>query len=364
MRDIIEKYRQSVIQIATPFNTGTGFCVPEAGVIVTNNHVVEGNREVVIEGTVLPRQRASVLFSDPKLDLAFLALPSAAASFHPIPMDPAGEVATGDRVVALGHPFGLKFTATQGIVSSVSFRANDIAYFQHDAALNPGNSGGPLIDEQGKLVGVNTYTIQDGENMGICLPAKYLRATLDLYSPFRFRMATKCAACAKIVTAENQDDGYCPNCGSVIELPNQVEEYQPTGINRTIEQLIAACGFDVLLSRRGPSIWEMHHGSAKILLSYYEPNGLLAGDAVLCEIPQDVEVGQIFEYLLRQNYEMESLSFSVRGAEIVLSLVIQDRFLSLETGQKMFHDLFERADHYDNILVEKFGAAWKMGEVS
>lgn len=86
--------------------------------------------------------------------------------------------------------------------------------------------------------------------------------------------------------------------------------------------------------------------------------GLLLGmlSFVNCRIPTSKPV---YEFLLRQNYEMEALSFSVRGKEIVLSLVIFEQDPSLDTGMKLFRNLFEKADHYDNLLVEKYGAGWK-----
>jgi len=65
------------------------------------------------------------------------------------------------------------------------------------------------------------------------------------------------------------------------------------------------------------------------------------------------------EYLLRQNHEIEGLTFSIRGQDIVLSLLIYDRYLNAETGMKLFQHLFERADYYDNVLVEVYGAIWK-----
>ncbi|MBK9018452.1 MAG: trypsin-like peptidase domain-containing protein [Saprospiraceae bacterium] len=110
MKNVIEQYRSIVIQIATPYSTGTGFLLREAvypfgGVIVTNYHVVQGNREVVVDGTLLPRQLAKVVFSDPRHDLAFIAVP-------PCPDAPVaglgivGNVSVGDKVVAIGHPFG------------------------------------------------------------------------------------------------------------------------------------------------------------------------------------------------------------------------------------------------------------------
>jgi serine protease Do len=359
MQNVIEQYRNIVIQIATPYSTGTGFLLQEAGIIVTNDHVVQGNREVVVEGVKLPRQMAKVVFSDPRHDLAFIAAPAS-------PDVPTAILATnkavsvGDLVVAIGHPFGLKFSATQGIVSSTQHLQDDLPYIQHDAALNPGNSGGPLVNKKGDIIGINTFHVNGGESMSFSLPAHFLAESLAMWQQGGGQVGARCQNCNQAVFAQAKSDGYCPNCGAPIVLPNEAEVYEPAGIARTIEEILEKCGHDTRLARRGPNVWEVKNGSANIFISYYEPNGLIAGDAILCDLPP-TNIQQVYEYLLRQNYDLEALNFSVRGQEIVLSLVILDRYLTLDTGMKRFRNLFEKADYFDNILVEQFGAAWKEG---
>ena len=122
--------------------------------------------------------------------------------------------------------------------------------------------------------------------------------------------------------------------------------------------MLEKAGHNVQLSRRGPNNWEMQKGSAKINISYYEKTGLITGDAYLCLLPQR-NIKKLYEYLLRQNYETESLTFSIKEQDIILSLLIYDRYLNVDTGLKLFEHLFERADYYDNILVEEYGALWK-----
>lgn len=357
MQTIIEQYKNVVIQIATPYSTGTGFYLRDADLIVTNDHVVRGNREVIIDGALVPRQLAKVVFYDPKYDLAFIAAPG----HDHLPNVPLGiqrTVSEGENVMAFGHPFGLKFTATQGIVSGTQHRQGDVPYLQHDAALNPGNSGGPLVNGHGEVIGVNTFIINQADNIGFSLPVRYLHDSISAFGKTNGLPAARCGDCANLVFENTVEEGFCPHCGAAITLPCQEDEYEPTGIARTIEEILGKCGHDVRLSRRGPTVWEVRNGSANIFISYYEPNGLIAGDAILCDLPAD-NIKSVYEYLLRQNFEMETLSFSVRGHEIVLSLVIFDRYLSLETGMKMFRYLFEQADRYDNILVEEFGGRWK-----
>jgi len=357
MRQIIERYKKVVIQIATPYSTGTGFYLRDANLIVTNEHVVRSNREVVIEGALLTKQLQKVVYTDQKYDLAFLKVPPD-ASLPEVLTCGDHPVTIGDPVVAIGHPFGLKFTATRGIISNTCHMQSDIQYYQHDAALNPGNSGGPLVNAAGEIIGINTFIIKDGDNIGFSLPSRYLEDSLRAFDMGQNESCARCSSCGNLVFEHTEENGFCPHCGARITLPSQEQEYEPAGIARTIEDILEQCGYNTKLARMGPDCWEVQKGSAKINITYYEPNGLIAGDAILCALPAK-DIKPIYEYLLRQNYETEGLTFSLKDQEIVLSLIIFDRHLNADTGLKQFRFLFEMADHYDNILVEQYGAQWK-----
>jgi serine protease Do len=354
MKEIFEKYKKIIIQIATPYSTGTGFFLKKNGIVITNYHVVQGNREVIIEGVDFKKQLAKVLYSDPMIDLAFIQGP-ADVNFPLVNISETDDVMVGDQIIAFGHPFGLKFTATQGIVSNTLHRQHDIRYIQHDAALNPGNSGGPLVDTNGEIIGVNTFIIQQSDNIGFSLPVQYLREAITDFNTGNGQIGSKCFSCSNVVFESIINDDFCPFCGSKITLPSKEEEYEPAGISRTIEFIIAKTGHDVQLSRRGPNSWEIQHGSANIFISYYEPNGTISGDVVLCYLPK-TNIKSIYEYMLRECHKLEGMSLGVRGNEIVLTLIIYDRYLNKESGLKLFKHLFDKADYYDNILIETYGA--------
>ena len=108
MKDIIENYKDYVVQIATPYNTGTGFLLPHEGIIVTNEHVVRDNHEVVVEGRLIPKQMARVLYLDQKFDLSFIKAPSLTREVEGIEIEKTHRLHEGDLIIAVGHPFGLK----------------------------------------------------------------------------------------------------------------------------------------------------------------------------------------------------------------------------------------------------------------
>lgn len=149
---------------------GSGFVIDPKGIVITNNHVIEGADKIevtFIDGTTLP---ATVKGSDPKTDLAVLEV----VSDKPLPYVELGDserIRVGDWVVAIGNPFGLGGSVTAGIVSALNrdiHAGNYDDFIQTDAAINRGNSGGPLFDMQGRVVGVNSAIISpSGASVGI-----------------------------------------------------------------------------------------------------------------------------------------------------------------------------------------------------
>lgn len=355
MKEVIEKYKKIVLQIATPHTVGTGFYLAQSGVIVTCESIIRGHREVIIEGELLKKQLSKVLFTDPKYGLALLHAP--AAAIEKTRMNTKVPDA-GEPVISVAYPFGLPFSASNGRVFDSLAPDDGLNCIEHDAKMGPGSCGGPLVNEQGEIVGVNTFFNNRGQKMECALPAGFLSEVLEEFTNMKKQEGTRCPRCEKLVFKNTLENNCCPNCGSGIVLPSQALDVEPTGISCTIEEILIQCGHDNRLARKGKNIWEVQEGSAKILISYYEPEGLITGDAYLCELPSGKR-DDVYEFLLRQNHEIENLTLSVKGEEIILSLVIYDRHLNLETGMKMFHDLFEKADYYDNILVENYGAIFK-----
>ena len=189
-QQIIELYRPAIIQIATQTSTGTGFYIKEYDLVVTNEHVISKNAEVTVAGRFFERRLARVWYTDKKHDLAFLQ-PPAEVQIPEIRLGKYDEVKDGDVVVAIGHPFGLNYTATQGVISKADRIRDGVKYIQIDAAINPGNSGGPLVNKQGEVIGVNSFIIKGGDNLGFALPVNYLQEALEMYLPHRGEPSTR-----------------------------------------------------------------------------------------------------------------------------------------------------------------------------
>ena len=163
---------------------GSGVIISPDGYILTNNHVVEGADEIDITLTDSRRARARVIGTDPETDLAILKV-----ELDKLPVIVLGDsdaLAVGDRVLAIGNPFGVGQTVTSGIVSALGRSQLGINTFENfiqtDAAINPGNSGGALVDVNGNLMGINTAIYsRSGGSMGIgfAIPVSTAKMVLD-----------------------------------------------------------------------------------------------------------------------------------------------------------------------------------------
>jgi serine protease Do len=358
-REIISQIEQIIIQIATPFCTGTGFYLKKWNIIVTNEHVVRGNRDVVVAGSKFEKQIVPVIYLDTKYDLAFLRSPEN-HSMPEVSMAAGMKMREGDRVIAAGHPFDLKFTATEGIISSLTHIEDEIHYIQHDAALNPGNSGGPLVDMRGKIIGINTFIIQNGNSIGFSLPVSYLNSTLKAFSLGGDKNGVRCPSCQQITfESEKKHEKHCPVCGAPITMISSIDIYKPYGVCQTVEEMIGKLGFPVALTRKGPNNWSLKRGSAHINISYHDKTGLLIGDVYVCSLPEK-NIGPLYKYLLEKNYSFKGLTYSIKNQDIILSLIIQDQFLDAGTMFIQFEMLMNVADEHDNIFVTQFGAKWKL----
>jgi serine protease Do len=356
-QQIIELYRPAIIQIATQTSTGTGFYVKEFDLIVTNEHVVGRNAEVTIAGRNFERRLGRVWYTDKKHDLAFLQPPED-VNIPEIKLGNYDDVKDGGVVVAIGHPFGLNYTATQGVISKADRVRDGIKYIQIDAAINPGNSGGPLVAKNGEVIGVNSFIIRGGDNLGFALPVSYLREALQLYVPYRGEPSTRCHSCDTLVTASNIDaTKYCPFCGTEVKLPQMPEkEAKPVGVAKTVEDILKELGKDVKLARDSVNNWTVKQGAAKIKINYNPDNFFVAGDAYLCLLPTETTaIKPLYQFLLEENHHLDGLVLSCVKQSIVLSCIMYDLDMTKEAGVAMFRNLFQKAEEYDKLLEEKFG---------
>ena len=160
--------------------TGTGFIIDPAGVIVTNEHVVDGAERVMVKLADGRTFKATILGADADLDVAVLKV-EAGTPLPQVPLGDSDRVRVGEWVCAIGNPFAYEHTVTVGVVSFVGRKLFDQSldhYIQTDAAISFGNSGGPLLNTAGEVVGINTAVSRQASNIGFSIPVNQVREVL------------------------------------------------------------------------------------------------------------------------------------------------------------------------------------------
>ena len=153
--------------------SGTGFLIDDSGTIVTNYHVVENARKLIITLSDNSQWAGELIGADPNNDLALIRIDAPPSNYDYLSFSNSKDIVVGQKVLALGNPFGLRLTLTTGIISALgrTIAAKNgrkiEGIIQTDAAINPGNSGGPLLDSEGKVIGINTAIIGTSGSVGI-----------------------------------------------------------------------------------------------------------------------------------------------------------------------------------------------------
>lgn len=196
---LVARANESVVLIKTPVGLGSGFVIHPSGYIITNQHVVSGQSDITITvftstGGTLKRtdiKDVSIVALSPALDLSLLKIElpkNSSLSLKAIPLANIDNLSAGDTVWAVGSPLGLERSAASGIISLPSRLIDNRLYIQTTAQVNPGNSGGPLINRMGEVVGVNNMKIVSpgAEGLAFAIPVETLEFFLRHRDAFAF----------------------------------------------------------------------------------------------------------------------------------------------------------------------------------
>ncbi len=348
INQIVDLYKKNVLQIKTETGNGTGFYLADFDLIITNNHVVDGYGSVMIKGMFLPNSPAEVVYIDQKYDLAFIEVPA----------DYDGQLSTihtgntdylqdGEEVLAIGHPYGLDFTTTRGVISRKERMQNDVPYIQIDAAINPGNSGGPVLAlSSAEVIGVNTFIIRGGDNLGFALPINLLLESLLEYRDFGRRKVVKCPSCRALVYSGNiEREKYCANCGLELELISsrrtRVEEN--TAYIQWINEYIIQKNMKA--EEINPYVLKIEDHGTQVMARYYPQKNAFYLDAEIATL-QKQGVLELFEQAARANMETGIYKMSVYDNKLYLSY--STFYLEYDRNQlsKIYEDLLAQTKSY------------------
>jgi serine protease Do len=300
-----EKVRASVVGVRAGMGRGTGWVALPNGLIVTNGHVVGYNPHVVVHPAAGPRDiPAKVVYVDTRLDIAFL-MPIFPLEIPPLPTVSATQAVPGQTVVAIGHPFGLSYTVTQGILSAHRTRRG-VSYLQTDAALNAGNSGGPLLDIEGRVLGVNTMIHAAGQNLGFAVPVDAFRQDLERHAgaPASILALNPVYRCVECQVRYEPRDNRCLACGAPIRYAAELRDLATAQAffqaERVVQEMIARLGFAPHRIRIAKGVWRLANETVDVWIYLYHDGEYVEFESRLCKLPR---VGQepFLRFLLTVN---------------------------------------------------------------
>ncbi len=274
--------KKSIYKIITADGTGTGFKVVNQDFLITNYHVIKGSKVVAVEDHNKNRFLAQVAMVNPEVDLAFLNVTDLKNVAGTIILDESKEVINTQKVYINGFPFGMPFTVTEGIVSSPNQPMQGRNYVQTDAAVNPGNSGGPMLNEDGYLVGVTTSKFTQADNVGFGIKHTDVIKQINDYKFDDVKYRVKCNSCDSFTTEESE---FCSNCGNNIDI-SVFEEFEKSHFANFTEEALAELGVDPILCRAGRDYWEFYQGSARVRIFTTNNNKYLFATSPLNNLPK------------------------------------------------------------------------------
>lgn len=342
-----------VYKVAHASGTGSCFYLHSHGVFVTNYHVVEGYHTLSIQDQERNPYLAHVVLVNPEADLALLRAEGDFTELPKLTLSESESLHIGQRAYVAGYPFGMPFTVTEGTISSVKQLLANQNYIQTDAAVNPGNSGGPMFNAEGELIGVTVSKLIDADNMGFGVRLEHLTAMLSALEELpegTTNYYVQCPSCGSLLDSPAT---YCPSCGSKLD-PKLFAEQEMGELSQFCEQVIERMGINPILARRGYEFWVLHKGSSQIRL-YVHNDNYLVGISPIVRLPKQ-QVEPVLSYMLEA--DIAPFAFELQERDVYLSYMLHLSDLREETREQISNTLIRfanEADRLDDFLVETFG---------
>lgn len=337
-----------IFKVNTAYGSGTCFGLADQGVFITNYHVVKGFKEVCIENNSKQSYLAKVILVDPTRDIAVIRSEQK-FDMPQLHLAPNG-VQRGDKAFVAGFPYGMPMGITSGIVSATGQMMENKPYIQVDAAVNPGNSGGPLLNEKNEVVGIIVSKFTNADNMGFAIPAQDLVDTIPLLAEAKNSFALKCSSCDSLIFNRTK---FCPSCGAQID-EHLFDDYQLTKLGEFCEKAINKIGINPVIARKGQEFWEFYVGSAMLRVFVCYRNYLFV-TSPLNHLPKK-NLEPLFTFLLSDPVSPYQLAIynnliyiSYRIAIVDTDTKYRDQLIENIAG------ILKKADEMDDFFLEKYG---------
>ncbi len=360
--DFWEQVRAAVVAVEAGSSSGTGWVALPNGLVVTNVHVVGYSSRVGVRTSAGVEAAAKVVHADTRRDIAFL-MPTTPLETPPLALANSEQAVPGMQVIAVGHPLGLPFTVTQGILSAAGRQRNGIPYLQTDAALNPGNSGGPLLDREAKVLGINTWIRADGQNLGFALPVHLIRDDLARFAGPREQVLALAAVykCTDCDSQYQPNDDRCLNCGAPVPFVGNagiaVYAQSYAQAERTVAGMLGRIGFIPNQVWVDKGLWRLPQPSGGAVWVGLDPEGhYVQFTSRLVRLPPAGHEG-FFRFLLTFNDRTSGpCRLALDGGVITLSFSEPTGFLNQNEVTSALRLLLAMSEQLRRRLNEGFAA--------
>ncbi|MDR0602941.1 MAG: trypsin-like peptidase domain-containing protein [Bacteroidales bacterium] len=342
---------QTVFKINHAGGSGSCFYLKTHDIFVTNYHVVEGFKTVAIKDNEQNSFIGHVFLVSPVHDIALLKVENNFSNLPEISLSDITSVGIGQKVNVAGYPFGMPFTVTEGTVSSPKQLINNSYYIQTDAAVNPGNSGGPMFNDKNELVAITVSKFNNADNTGFGIPVSVLKTILETIANVdRSVFNVQCHSCDIVITEEEE---YCSSCGE--KLPENIfQERGLTELAAFCEEAISDMEINPVLARVGYESWCFHKGSSEIRIFVYDRAYLFCTSPINILPKKDLE--PVLTYLVGTHVKPFQLGLDGNQIYISYRVHISDIFSDYKDEvKKNITQLAFVADEQDNYLVTQFG---------
>lgn len=342
-----------VFKVTHAGGSGSCFYLKSYDLFVTNYHVVEGYHTVAVHDRARNPFLAKVVLVNPAQDIALLHVDGDFSELPELRLADKDSLAIGGKIRVAGYPYGMPFTVSEGSVSSPKQLMDGKYYIQTDAAVNPGNSGGPIINENDEVVGitVSKFANADADNIGFGIRVETLHELLEsIESLDKDCFHVQCPGCDEHIAEE---DEFCPSCGE--KLPEGAfEQRHISPLSEFCESAIEEMGINPVIARDGYESWLFHKGSSEIRIFVYDDTYLFTVSPINLLPKKNVE--SVLDYILSDDFGPYKLG--IDGRQIYLCYRIHLADISDESEERIRRNIVNlamKADEMDDMLVERFG---------
>lgn len=340
-----------VYKVTHAAGSGTCFYLKDYDLFVTNYHVVEGFHNVAIHDKDRNVYLGKVILVNPETDLALIVADGDFSHLPSLLLSDSANLNIGHKVYVAGYPFGMPFTMTEGSVSAPKQLIDGRFYVQTDAAVNPGNSGGPIFNKAGELIAITVSKFTDADNMGFGIQVDTLKQLLENIADIdRTEYNVQCGSCEEFISEATE---YCPSCGEKL-IEEIFEEREISPISYFCEEALEKMGINPISARAGNEVWRFHKGSSEIRLFVYEHDYLFAVSPIVLLPKKNIEA--VLRFVLSNEFSPYKLG--VDGREVYIAYRIHLADITNDLGEEIQQHIIklsEKADELDNYMVDKFG---------